>query len=267
VQAVVRAGAKKIAFDQSNVPGTGYIAAGPTAVAKSLNVPITHFKDNVPIQDANSIAVKLVQAAGTDGGVVLNFTPPEALKILQAAQQQGLADRFKAWGCSTPCNTDFVAKALGQQWDGKLLVNAELNVTDFDGPQSRLYRAVFTKYGSKVTGGLGSFSQMGFTMGQILVQALESIEGEDYSLKTVNKAIADVKGFKTDILCRPWYYGEAPLHIPNNVDWTTTPKNGKMVIKEDCFNISEADPSIAKVREVEKADPSLTEPSTPAAGS
>ena len=165
VQAVVRAGAKKIAFDQSNVPGTGYIAAGPAAVAKSLNVPITQFKDNVPIQDANSIALKLVQAAGTDGGVVLNFTPPEALKILQAAQQQGLQDRVKAWGCSTPCNTDFVAKALGQQWDGKLLVNAELNVTDADGPQSQLYRAVFEKYGSKVTGGLGSFSQMGFVDG------------------------------------------------------------------------------------------------------
>jgi branched-chain amino acid transport system substrate-binding protein len=257
VQAVVRAGAKKIAFDQSNVPGTGYIAAGPTAVAKSLNVPIAHFKDNVPIQDANSIALKLVQAAGTDGGVVLNFTPPEALKILQAAQQQGLQDRVKAWGCSTPCNTDFVAKALGQQWDGKLLVNAELNVTDSDGPQSRLYRAVFNKYGSKVSGGLGSFSQMGFTMGQLLVQALESIKGDDYSLKTVNKAIADIKGFKTDILCRPWYYGDAPLHIPNNVDWTTTPNKGKMVIKEDCFEISDADPDIAEVRAIEAADPSL----------
>jgi hypothetical protein len=101
-----------------------------------------------------------------------------------------------------------------------------------------------------VSGGLGSFSQMGFTMGQLLVQALESIKGEDYSLKTVNKAIADLKGYKTDILCRPWYYGKAALHIPNNVDWTTTPKNGKMVIKEDCFNISDADPSIAKVREI-----------------
>jgi branched-chain amino acid transport system substrate-binding protein len=267
VQAVVRAGAKKIAFDQSNVPGTGYIAAGPTAVAKSLNVPITQFKDNVPIQDANSIALKLVQAAGTDGGVVLNFTPPEALKILQAAQQQGLQDRVKAWGCSTPCNTDFVAKALGQQWDGKLLVNAELNVTDSDGPQSRLYRAVFDKYGSKVSGGLGSFSQMGFTMGQLLVQALQSIKGEDYSLKTVNKAIADLKGYKTDILCRPWYYGKAPLHIPNNVDWTTTPNNGKMVIKEQCFNISDADPAIAEVRKVEKADPSLTAPTASLAGS
>src|SRR3954451_9431314 len=258
VQGVVRAGAKKIAFDQSNVPGTGYIAAGPTAVAKSLNVPIQQFKDNVPIQDANSIALKLVQAAGPDGGVVLNFTPPEALKILQAAQQQGLQDRVKAWGCSTPCNTDFVAKALGQQWDGKLLVNAELNVTDSDGPQSRLYRAVFDKYGSKVTGGLGSFSQMGFVMAQQLVMALESIKGEDYSLKTVNNAIKNLKGFKTDILCKPWYYGDAPLHIPNNTDWTTTPNKGKMVIKEQCFPISDAAPAIKQVRAIEAKDPSLT---------
>jgi branched-chain amino acid transport system substrate-binding protein len=267
VQGVVRAGAKKIAFDQSNVPGTEYIAAGPTAVAKSLNVPITKFKDNVPIQDANSIALKLVQAAGSDGGVVLNFTPPEALKILQAAQQQGLQDRVKAWACSTPCNTDFVAKALGQQWDGKLLVNAELNVTDFDGPQSRLYRAIFTKYGSKVSGGLGSFSQMGFVMAQQIVQALESVKGDDYSLKTVNQAIANLKGFKTDILCRPWYYGKAPLHLPNNVDFTTTPKNGKMVIKDGCIPISAADPAIAQVRKIEKDQPDLTTPGTPVAGS
>ena len=265
LQAVVRAGAKKIAFDQSNVPGTGYIAQGPAAVGKSLNVPVTQFKDNVPIQDANSIALKLVQAAGTDGGVVLNFTPPEALKILQAAQQQGLQDRVKAWGCSTPCNTDFVAKALGQQWDGKLLVNAELNVTDADGPQSQLYRAVFEKYGQKVSGGLGSFSQMGFTMAQQLVMALEAVKGDSYTIKTVNQAIKNIKGFKTDMLCRPWYYGEAPLHLPNNVDWTTTPKNGKMVIKEDCFEISAADPAIAQVRKIEKEQPDLTKPGTPVA--
>jgi branched-chain amino acid transport system substrate-binding protein len=262
VQGVVRAGAKKIAFDQSNVPGTGYIAAGPTAVAKSLNVPIETFKDNVPIQDANSVALKLVQAAGSDGAVVLNFTPPEALKILQAAQQQGLQDRVKAWGCSTPCNTDFVAKALGQQWDGKLLVNAELNVTDASGPQSTLYRAVFDKYGSKVSGGLGSFSQMGFAMGQFTVQALNTIKDGDYSLKSVNTAIKSLKGVKTDILCRPWYYGSAPLHIPNNVDWTTTPKNGKMVIKDGCIPIAAADPTIAQVRQIEQKDPSLTQAST-----
>ena len=262
VQGVVRAGAKKIAFDQSNVPGTEYIAAGPTAVAKSLNVPIKQFKDNVPIQDANSIAIKLVQAAGPDGAVVLNFTPPEALKILQAAQQQGLQDRVKAWGCSTPCNTDFVAKALGTQWDGKLLVNAELNVTDAPGPQSTLYRAVLKQYGKKVTGGLGSFSQMGFSMAQFVVQALNSITDDNYSLKSVNQAIKSLKGVKTDILCKPWYYGDAPLHIPNNVDWTTTPKHGHMVIKDGCTPISDADPTIKQVRGIEQQDSSLTQAST-----
>ena len=69
------------------------------------------------------------------------------------------------------------------------------------------------------------------------------------------------------MLCRPWYYGDAPLHLPNNVDWTTTPKNGKMVIKEDCFEISAADPAIAQVRKIEKDQPDLTKPSTPVAGS
>jgi branched-chain amino acid transport system substrate-binding protein len=266
VQGVVRAGAKKIAFDQSNVPGTGYIVAGPNAVSKSLNVPITSFKDNVPIQDANSIAIKLVQAAGPDGGVVLNFTPPEALKILQAAQQQGLQDRVKAWACSTPCNTDFVAKALGTQWDGKLLVNAELNVTDFNGPQSGLYRAVFNKYGQNVSGGLGSFSQMGFVMAQQLVMALESVKGSTYDIKTVNTALKNLKGFKTDMLCKPWYYGTAPLHIPNNTDYTTTPDHGKMVIKDGCIPISAADPGIGQVRKIEQANPSLSQPGTPVPG-
>jgi branched-chain amino acid transport system substrate-binding protein len=250
VQYVLRQKVDKIVFDQSNVPGTGYIAAGPALIAKDAGVPIVQLKENVPIQDANSIAVKLAQAAGKNGAVVLNFTPPEALKILQAAQQQGLADRVKAWGCSTPCNTDFLAKSLGTEWDNKLGVNAELNVTDHKGPHSTLYRAVMAKYGKSVTGGLGSFSQMGFTAGEIAYEALSTVEGE-YTQESVNAAIKNVKGFETDILCKPWYYGEAPLHIPNNTDWTTTPKNGKMVIKEECFPISDVDPAIKQVREIE----------------
>ena len=94
-QYALRQGAKKIVFDQSNVPGTGYIGAGPALIAKDAGVPIVQLKENVPIQDANSVALKETQAAGSDGAVVLNFTPPEALKILQAAQKQGLASRVK----------------------------------------------------------------------------------------------------------------------------------------------------------------------------
>ena len=60
------------------------------------------------------------------------------------------------------------------------------------------------------------------------------------------------KDFKTNIVCKPWYFGSAPLHIPNNTDRTVTPQSGKMTLKEDCFSISAADPDIARVRAIEQ---------------
>jgi branched-chain amino acid transport system substrate-binding protein len=246
-QYLIRQGVKKLVLDQSNVPGTGYIEGGFLLIAQAAGIPTESLTDNVPIQDANSIALKLVQAAGRDGGVVLNFTPPEALKILQAAQQQGLQDRVK-WACSTPCNTDFLAEALGSQWNGKLGVNAELNLTTAAGPDSELYRAVQKKYASNIA--LGSFSQMGFLEASIAVKALMSVTGE-FTAASVNQAFKNVKGFQTDILCKPWYYGDAPLHIPNNTDRTVVPQDGKMVEKEGCFPISDIDPAIKQVREIE----------------
>ena len=247
-QYLIRQKVKKLVLDQSNVPGTGYIAGGFLAIAKDAGIPTESLKDNVPIQDANSVALKAVQAAGPQGGVVLNFTPPEALKILQAAQRLGLQDRVK-WACSTPCNTDFLADALGSQWDGKLGVNAELNLTSANGPDSQLYRDVLKKYAPKIP--LGSFSQMGFVEAAIATKALMGIKG-DLTPESVNGAFKAVKDFKTDILCKPWYYGDAPLHIPNNTDRTVTPQGGKMVQKEDCFPISDVDPAIAQVRKIEQ---------------
>ncbi len=248
VQELIRQGIEKLVFVQSNVPGTGYIEAGPKALAAAANVPIVSLKENVPIQDANSVALKLVQEAGDGGGVVLNFTPPEALKILQAAQQQGLAERVK-WGCSTPCNTDFLAEALGPEWENKLFVNAELNVVDADGPDTALYNTVREQYGKDIP--LGSFSQMGFLLAKIAVDQMLKIDGP-INKESVNQAILDTKDYKTDIICKPWYYGKAPMHIPNNTDYTTTPKDGKMVISKGCTEISADDPDIARVRKIEQ---------------
>jgi branched-chain amino acid transport system substrate-binding protein len=254
VQYAIRAGVNKIVFDQSNVPGTGYIAAGPNAVAKAAHVPIQDFTDTVPIQDANSVAVKLVQAAGQNGGVVLNFTPDQALLILQAAQKQGLVSKVKAWGCSTPCNSDFVAAALGTSWDNIFGVNAELNLPSAAGPDSALYRQLAKT--ATLAFGLGSFSQMGFVEAKIATAALLNMKAP-YTLPRVNAAFAAVRNFKTDILCSPWYFGKVNVHIANNTDRTVTPNNGKMVVKEPCFKISAADPDIAAARAVEKKNPQL----------
>jgi branched-chain amino acid transport system substrate-binding protein len=246
-------GAKKIVFVQSNVPGTGYIAAGPSAVAKSKGVPITELTENVPINDPNSVALNLVNAAGPNGSVVLNFTPPQALPILQAAQKLGLEDRVKSWGCSTPCDTDFVAKALGPKWNKKLFVNAEaVDADDHNGPEIQNYKAILAKYGQNVAGGIGSFSQFGYLLSKFLVQALNTVKGP-YTIKSVNTAIEGIKDYKSEQLCQPWTYGKLALHIPNNSDYTVTPQDGKMVTAQGCTPISAADPQIAQYRSAAKA--------------
>jgi branched-chain amino acid transport system substrate-binding protein len=248
VQYVLSLHPSKVVFDQSNVPGTGYIAAGPAALAKAANVPITQLTENVPISDASTVALKEVDDAGPNGAVVLNFTPPEALVILQAAQKLGLENRVKAWACSTPCDTDFLASSLGAKWNHKLFVNAELTPPDpTNTPTMNLYKAILKKYGSDVSGGVGSFSQMGFTMGEIAVHALQSIKGP-YTQANVNKAFVNVKNFTTGMLCEPWTFGHYPLHIANNTDYTVTPENGKMVIAQGCTKISSVDPQIAAYR-------------------
>jgi branched-chain amino acid transport system substrate-binding protein len=240
----------KIVFDQSNVPGTGYIAAGPNALAANAHVPIVDLTENVPISDPDSVAIKEVNDAGPTGSVVLNFTPPEALVILQAAQKLGIEDHVKSWGCSTPCDTDFLAKSLGPKWNGKFFVNAELaNPDTTNSPTMKLYKAILAQYGHNVSGGIGSFSQMGFTLAKIATAALESVKGS-YTATSVNAAFKNVSNFDTGMLCQKWTFGSYPLHIPNNMDYTVTPNNGQMVAAPHggCTLISAVDPQIAQYR-------------------
>ena len=252
VQYALAKGIKKIVFDQSNVPGTGYIAAGPNALAAKDHATIVQLTEDVPISNADSVAIKEVDDAGPDGAVILNFTPPDALVILQAAQSLGIVDHVKMWGCSTPCNTDFLAQSLGKTWNHKLYVNAELTPPDSTNSATmKLYKAILAQYGSsgpdKVTGGIGSFSQMGFTEAEIAVHALEGIKGA-YTAKSVNAAFKGVKDYETGMLCQKWTYGNYPTHIANNEDYTVTVDNGKMVTAQGCTQISAVDPQIAGYR-------------------
>jgi branched-chain amino acid transport system substrate-binding protein len=248
-QALVRAGAKSLVCDTSNQGDpTKYVNLGCMAVGRAAGIPVHDSHHDVPVTDGASHALELVQRAGNGGGIVLTYIPPEALKILQAAQQQGLIDRVM-WGCATPCNTDFVAAALGSAWNGKLHVNAELALLDSTGPDMTLYRAVIKKYTPNTA--IGSFSQMGYTEAMIATSAMLNVRGP-ITKQSVNRAIRDVKNYKTDILCKPWYFGVAPYHNPNNTDRTVVPRNGKMVQSEGCFNILAYTPQLRQIRVWEK---------------
>ena len=235
-QYLVRQGVKSIVAAGANVPGGDHDISGAAAFARQSGVPSKGaYLENVPISDASGIALKLVQAAGEGGGVVINFTPPEGLKILQAAEQQGLIDKVK-WAWSTPGNDASVVQALGPSWNGKLGVNAELNLVDSNGPDNLLYQKITKQYAPSIP--LGSFGQMGFVAADIIVHTLLQLPADQLTPQGVNAAIRKIKAFKTDILCKPWYFGDLPYHVANNADRTVVPQNRLFIQKEGCFDIA-----------------------------
>jgi len=250
-QYLIRQGVKTLVAAGANVPGGDHDISGVQSLARQSNIPFRgNNLVNVPILDATGIARNLVQAAGDGGGVVISFTTAEGLKILEAAEQLGLVDRVK-WAWDTPGNDTSVVQALGPAWNGKLGVNAELNLVDSTGPDNLLYQKITAEYAPSIP--LGSFGQMGFLAAAIITHTLLHLPASQLTQAGVNAAIQRIKDFKTDILCRPWYFGNLPYHVPLNVDWTVVPQDHLFVQKEGCFDIAALpiDP-LAQIRQAEK---------------
>jgi branched-chain amino acid transport system substrate-binding protein len=251
-QAAVRAGAKKkIVIVSPNQPGIDLINSGVVDFAKANNLEGQSLTEDVPINDPAGLAQKLVQAAGDGGGVVLDFTGPAVVPLLQAIEQQGLVDKV-IWASSTPPNDPSVAKALGKAWNGKFLINAEFNTLDSGKPDQNHMNQIREKYRSDIPS--SSFAQMGYLAGRVATDALLSIKG-DITKETVNAAFKAVKNFKSDLFCKPWYFDSTTgSNISNNWDITVVPQDGNMVQKEDCFAIAElaANP-LAAIRAKEKS--------------
>ena len=96
-----------------------------------------------------------------------------------------------------------------------------------------------------------AFAQMGFLAGKFATNALLSIKGP-ITAKSYNAAVVKLRNQKSDMLCKPYYVGALPFHIPNNTDITVDYKDGKVVLKEKCFEIAAVDKELAQTRVWEK---------------
>jgi branched-chain amino acid transport system substrate-binding protein len=250
-QAAVRAGAEgKIVVASPNQPGFDLINSGVVDYAKQQGMDGKSILEDVPINDPAGFAQQLVAEAGQGGGVVLDFTGPTVLPLLQAIEQQGLIDSV-VWASSTPPNDPSVAKELSSGWNDKFLINAEFNVLDSGKPDQDHMNEVREKYAPDVPS--SSFAQMGYLSGRVATDALLGIKG-DITKESVNAAFKNVKNFVSDIWCAPWYYDSGTgQNVSNNIDLTVTPKDGKMVQTEGCFKIADLPTSpLDKIRKAEK---------------
>jgi branched-chain amino acid transport system substrate-binding protein len=235
-QAAVKAGAKgKAVVVSPNQPGMDFNNQGAIDYLTSKGLTATGRLEEVPFADPAGLAQALVAQAGDGGAVVLNFTGPTVVPLLQAIEQQGLVDKV-VWASSTPPNDPTVATAVGSAWDGKFLINAEFNLLDSGLPDqnhmNKLYDAAKPDFPKS------SFAQMGYLIGRATTEALLGIKG-DITKESVNNALKSLKGFTSDMLCKPWYYDSGVgSNVSNNTDRTVSPKGGKIVQIDDCFPIA-----------------------------
>jgi branched-chain amino acid transport system substrate-binding protein len=247
-QALVRAGAKKIAVASPDTI-SAYADGGPVKVAQAAGIPVKVFPTHLPVTDASSQLLQMYQFAGDGGGILLDFTPDTAPAFMKAAIAQNIVTKVK-WGSSTPIANTFMAGQF-PQFDGHLWINSEFGLLDpSQGPDTRLMLAILKKYAPSIAP--QAFGQMGFMDAKWATNALLSIKGA-ITAKSYNLAVRNLKNQKTDMVCKPFYVGNAlPYHIPNNTDITVDYKNGVVVLKEKCFAIQAVDPEIAQTRVWEK---------------
>jgi branched-chain amino acid transport system substrate-binding protein len=245
-QALVRAGIKKLAIASPDTI-SAYADGGPALVAQKAGIPFKIFPTHLPVTDATSQLIQMYQFAGDGGGILIDFTPDTAPAFMKAAIAQGIVEKVK-WGSSTPIANTFMAGQF-PQFDGHLWINSEFsNVDPKVGPDTALMFQILKKY-TKIAP--QAFAQMGFMAGKFSTNALLSIKGP-ITAKSYNNAVRNLKNQKTDMLCKPFYVGKLPYHIPNNWDITVDYKGGNVVVKEKCFAIAAVDKSIAQTRVWEK---------------
>jgi branched-chain amino acid transport system substrate-binding protein len=247
-QALIAAGAKKLAIASPDTI-SAYADGGPALVAKKAGIPVKIYPTHLPVTDATSQLLQMYQFVGDGGGILLDFTPDTAPAFMKAAEQQGLVKKV-LWGSSTPIANTLMSSQFSPSFDGRLWIDNEFsNVDPKVGPDSALMFAILKQYAPNIAP--QAFAQMGFLNGKFATAALLSIKGP-ITAKSYNAAVVKLKNQKSDMLCKPYYVGPLPFHIPNNTNIIVDYKNGNVIVKKGCTAFQAVDKAIAQTRAFEK---------------
>lgn len=197
--------------------------------------------------DLNSVYLQaLAERVDT---ILLMLPAGPAIGLLKVAEEQGGRDLFK-WVSPTPIYEPGVGEVLGDYWSGHLYVNIELAQYDSDGADNNNWAAVTGKYG-KEGDRLDTFSQSGFISAKFFTDALLTLDPGKIDRASVTEAIKGIVGVKSDLLCGPYYVGDADRHMPNHAGRMVVYKDGGFETVRDCYDIETA--YLDPIREQEKA--------------
>jgi branched-chain amino acid transport system substrate-binding protein len=197
--------------------------------------------------DVNSGLLEAV-ASGADT-ILVNLPAGLALAFMKAAEEQGMVETYK-WASSTPLYDRSVPGALSDVWDGRMFVNAELTPWDKGGPDALNWLAVLDAHAPDAP--RDTFSQSGFVSAKFFVDAMLKLDPAQLDDRAaVNAAIKGIVGYTSDLLCGPYYVGEADRHMPNHAGTMVVVKGDGFETVRDCYEYDS--PYFAPILENEKA--------------
>ena len=206
---------------------SAYADGGVAQVAKAAGIPSHIFPIKLPITDANSTILQLVQAAGTGGGVILDFTPDSAPALMQAAISQGLVDKV-LWGSSTPIANDVHGEAVpavrrqdahrpGVRQHQRRHAGREPVPADHEEVRAQASRR---RRSARWASWIAKFATHG----------PDEREGRGHRRSRTTRPSGRSRTSRPSMLCKPWYVGtNLTYHIPNNADIIVTYKGGEVV--------------------------------------
>jgi branched-chain amino acid transport system substrate-binding protein len=187
--------------------------------------------------DFNSVVLEAI-AANPDT-ILVNLGAGAATAIFKVAQEQNLRDQYK-WISPTPLYDTKIPAALGTYWDGKVYIEAEFTRLDGTGPDAKRWNKVLEKYSvgdAAAANRHDSFSQAGFISANIFVDTLLKMDPGKIDRASVTTALRNVKNYRTDLLCGPWYFGDGEHHMPNHAGIMLQLKDGGFKTMNSCFDV------------------------------
>ena len=240
--------AKKMVCVIPNIPSLGNWACdGAKDWGKANGVEVDVIAVDPGSPDATS--TMLQAAAKKPDAIILNLPKGIMVPMLAAAEQQGLAKKIR-FVSSTPAYNFDVPKTIGAAWNGNFDIHLEFMPVESAGADNLNWKATMDRFGAK-SDPRDSFSQAGYLAARIVTEALLKLDPKKIDRASVSAALRAVVGFKSDILCRPFYVGDGMRHNANSSGpIVQVSGSGFKQVSQGC--LSAGDPELKDLRLTEK---------------
>ncbi|KPH07488.1 branched-chain amino acid ABC transporter substrate-binding protein (plasmid) [Rhizobium acidisoli] len=199
---------------------------------------------------ADSTSTILQAAASKPDVIILGLPKGVTVPLLTAAEEQGLNQSIKFLSAASAYDLS-VPGTIGGGWDGNFIVNMEFNDLEATTPDNQNWLAVMDQYGQK-SDPRDTFAQAGYLAARIAETALMTLDPANINRETASAAVRGIKGFKSDIFCAPWYFGDGQTrHNANSTTRMAVSEGGKWKVVSDCA--PSPDPELKDIRAFEKS--------------